>query len=85
VLGGRRVERAHEDRAVAARRGEVEHAGDLGVQLARGHRLGRRGRQPAQVGEREVAQRGAVALALGGDQRHQPVADGRDRVLPRLD
>ena len=86
VLGRRRVERAHDDRAVAARGGEVEHAGDLGEQLRAGSST--RPRRPrAASGRRRRTPRSTVPslAALARDQRHQPVAHGRDRVLPRLD
>jgi hypothetical protein len=84
LLGGRRVERTHEDRAVAAGGGEVEHAGDLGEQLVHDHRLRRVDRQAPQVGRRELLERPRVLRPPLCDQLHQPVADGRDRVLPRL-
>ena len=78
VLGADRVEHAHDHRPVAAPRGEIEDARDLAVELL-GRRLGRGvGRQAAQVGRGELAQRSEIRWAAGADQLHEAVADRCD-------
>jgi hypothetical protein len=84
VLGQRRVERAHEDRVVAAAGREVEHAGDLGVQRLGLDLLRGVGGEPPQVRGRELAQRGRVVAPMLGDELHQALAHRRDGMLPRL-